>query len=59
MLQESELKRLVFGFRIDYHFVDHVELVLPRSGLKTTDHPDQTDFGPDQTAQAVCGPKTE
>ena len=25
MLQESELKRLVFGLQIDYHFVDYIE----------------------------------
>jgi len=25
MLQESELKRLVFSLQINYHFVDHVE----------------------------------
>jgi len=31
--------------------------VLPRSGLKVADRPDRTDFGLDQTAQAVCGPQ--
>ena len=35
------------------------EVVLPRSGLKIADRPDRTDFGPDQTIQAVCDPKTE
>jgi len=25
MLQESELKRLVCGLCVDYHFVDHIE----------------------------------
>ena len=34
-------------------------LVLLWSGLKTADRPDWTDFGLDQTTQAVCSPKTE
>ena len=32
-----------------------VFLVLPRSGLRPVDRKNRTDFGPDRTAQPVCG----